>query len=95
MADKKAKSKEPEKAIEKSSKMYLGPAIKKYGINNGVIYLGEFPVNVKKAIEEYPEIKELFIEVDNNFYKNKGNVNKVGTKENIFFKKLLKKLGGN
>lgn len=96
MAEKKVKSKEDEKVENKKvSKMYLGPSIKKYGINSGSVYQGEFPSNVKKAIEEYPEIKELFVEIDNNFYKNKGNINKTGTRENIFLKKLMKKLGGD
>lgn len=90
MAEKKIK-KEPEKTF---LKMYIGPAIRKYGLTPGTIYEGISLGNVQAAIEKYPEIKELFVDVDNNFAKNKDNVKVSGTKENIFYKKLLKKLGG-
>lgn len=90
MAEKKIK-KEPEKIF---LKMYIGPAIRKYGLTPGTIYEGISLGNVQASIEKYPEIKELFVDVDNNFAKNKDNVKISGTKENIFYKKLLKKLGG-
>ena len=90
MAEKKVK-KEPEKTF---LKMYIGPAIKKYGLTPGTVYENIFCGNVQAVIENYPEIKELFINIDNNFAKNKNNIKVLGTKENVFYKKLLKKLGG-
>lgn len=90
MAEKKVK-KEPEKAF---LKMYIGPAIRKYGLISGTVYEDLSLGNVQAAIEDYPEIKELFINIDNNFAKNKNNIKISGTKENVFYKKLLKKLGG-
>lgn len=90
MAERKMK-KEPEKTF---LKMYIGPAIKKYGLTPGTVYENISCGNVQAAIENYPEIKELFINIDNDFAKNKNNINISGTKENIFYKKLLKKLGG-
>lgn len=90
MAEKKVK-KESEKTF---LKMYIGPAIRKYGLTPGTIYEDISLGNVQTAIENYPEIKELFINIDNNFAKNKNNIKVSGTKENVFYKKLLKKLGG-
>lgn len=90
MAEKKIK-KEPEKIF---LKMYIGPTIKNYGLTHGIVYENLSFENIQLAIKNYPEIKELFIDIDKNFTKNKNNINILGTKENIFYKKLLKKLGG-
>ena len=91
MSESKLK-KQPENIILK--RMYVGPVIKKYGLTTGTVYEDINVGNIKTAIEKYPEIKELFVEIDKDFAKNKGNINILGTRENIFYKKLLKKLGG-
>lgn len=76
-----------------SSKMYIGPGIRKYGLVPGTVYM-DYPSNVLEAIKEYPEISQLFLVIDEKFVENKGKVKEEGTKENILFKKILKKLGG-
>lgn len=78
------------KIKEENKKMYLGPSIERYGLINGNIFENELPINIKEAINHYPLIKELFIPIDNNFSNIKKNLNVEGTKENIFFKKILK-----
>ena len=92
MAERKEKPKEIVK--EKVSKMYLGPSIRKYGLTTNTVYLGDFPSNVEDAIKEFPEITSLFLEVNSEFALNKGKVVKTGTRENILFNRILKKLGG-
>lgn len=92
MAEKKEKAKEIVK--EKTSKMYLGPSIRKYGLLTNTVYLGDFPSNIEEAIKEFPEIAPLFVEINSEFAIKKGNVVKTGTKENILFNRILKKLGG-
>ena len=92
MAERKEKPKEIVK--EKVSKMYLGPAIRKYGLTTNTVYLGDFPSNVEDAIKEFPEITSLFLEINSEFALNKGKVVKTGTRENILFNRILKKLGG-
>lgn len=94
MAEKKVK--EAQLKTEKISikQMYIGPSIKKYGIASGTIYDGEFPSNMAEAVKEFPEIKFLFVNIDKELAYKKSNLNKKGTKENITFKAILKKLGG-
>ncbi|MCF2639390.1 MAG: hypothetical protein SOR11_07390 [Fusobacterium sp.] len=92
MAERKEKAKEIVK--EKASKIYLGPSIRKYGLMTNTVYLGDFPSNVEEAIKEFPEIAPLFIEINSEFALKKGNIVKAGTRENILFNKILKKLGG-
>lgn len=92
MAEKKEKAKEIVK--EKASKIYLGPSIRKYGLMTNTVYLGDFPLNVENAIKEFPEITSLFIEINSEFALKKGNIVRAGTRENILFNRILKKLGG-
>lgn len=95
MADKKIK--EAQIKIENKTteiRMYLGPAVKKYGIQSGTVYRGELPANVKEAIKEYKELEMLFVNVNEKLAIKKLNLKQSGTKENISYKTLLKKLGG-
>lgn len=92
MAEKK--NKETQLKNKNETKIYIGPSIKKYGLSSGAIYKGELPENVKEAIKEYKEIEILFIPVDTNLALKKRNLKTPGTKENIIYKALLKKIGG-
>ena len=89
-----AEKKQKEIKDKPVKQMYIGPSIKKYGLNSGTIFEGEHPNNVKAAKEEYPEIISLFINVNKDFPLKKTNVKTPGTKENVLYKAILKKLGG-
>lgn len=71
-------------------RIYIGPTIA--GIFSGTIFEGnKYPVYFEKALEEYPEIKNLLVTVDSELAKKKANLNIKGTKENIFFNILKNK----
>lgn len=82
-----------EKEKKDIPKIYLGPTISKYGLTSGTTFI-ELSDNIKEVINEYPEISALFLSIDEKFAENKENIKKEGSRENILFKKILKKLGG-
>lgn len=72
--------------------IYIGPTIKKYGLNSGSIFVGNLPANIQDALEKFPIVKELFVPVDEYFSMAKKNLKKEGTRENILYKKIIKVL---
>lgn len=86
-------NKTEEKTLKKVKKIYLGPTIKKFGLINGQIYEGEH-TNIKTAISEIKNLKNLFLTIDEDFPKIKNNFFIKGTKENIIYNEVLKQIGG-
>ena len=66
--------KEEEK--ENFTKIYIGPTILAYNLTENTIFIDSFPENINKAIEKYPTINNLMIDIDklqdrnNEYYKN-------------------------
>ena len=66
--------KEEEK--ENFTKIYIGPTILAYNLTENTIFIDSFPENINKAIEKYPAINTLMIDIDklqdrnNEYYKN-------------------------
>lgn len=74
--------------------IYIGPTIKKYGLNSGNIFIGSLSINIQETLKKFPILKELFVPIDENFPLIKKNIKTEGTKENILYKKIIKELGG-
>lgn len=74
--------------------IYIGPTIKKYGLNSGNIFIGSLSENVQETLKEFPILKELFVPINEDFPLIKKNLKIEGTKENILYKKIIKELGG-
>lgn len=74
--------------------IYIGPTIKKYGLNSGNIFIGSLSINIQETLKKFPILKELFVPIDENFPLIKKNIKIEGTKENILYKKIIKELGG-
>ena len=76
--DNKEEIKEVVKEEEKENftKIYIGPTILAYNLAENTIFINSFPENVNKAIEKYPIINNLMIDIDklqdrnNEYYKN-------------------------
>lgn len=74
--------------------IYIGPTIKKYGLNSGNIFIGSLSINIQETLKKFPILKELFVPINEDFPLIKKNIKIEGTKENILYKKIIKELGG-
>lgn len=74
--------------------IYIGPTIKKYGLNSGNIFIGSLSINIQETLKKFPILKELFVPINEDFPIVKKNLKIEGTKENILYKKIIKELGG-
>ena len=72
--------------------IYIGPTMKKYGLNSGSVFVGNLPANIQDALEKFPIVKELFVPADENFPVVKKNLKEEGTRVNILYKKIIKVL---
>ena len=41
--------------------IYIGPTIKKYGLNSGNIFIGSLSINIQETLKKFPILKELFV----------------------------------
>ena len=89
-----AKAKTENKEEKKYSKMYLGPTIGKYGLQNGSVIIGDVKTLYGSAIKEIPELEELFVNLDKDLALKKGAIFQKGTNENFYYSKVIEKLTG-
>lgn len=89
-----AKAKIENKEEKKYSKMYLGPTVGKYGLQNGSVIIGDVKTLYESAIKEIPELENLFVNVDKDLALKKGAIFQKGTNENFYYSKVLEKLTG-
>ena len=89
--DIKTEVKEEEKKVEENlQKIYIGPTIAAFSLQENTIFVNEYPFNVQEAIKKYPLTEKLFINVEdlksrnNEYYKTlyntlnnelRGNIN--------------------
>ena len=65
-----------EGAKENFTRIYIGPTILAYNLVENTVFIDSFPENINKAIEKYPTINNLMIDIDklqdrnNEYYKN-------------------------
>ena len=61
---------------ENFTRIYIGPTILAYNLVENTVFIDSFPENINKAIEKYPTINNLMIDIDklqdrnNEYYKN-------------------------
>nr|WP_310786708.1 hypothetical protein [Fusobacterium nucleatum] len=83
--------KKGEKKVEENlQKIYIGPTIAAFSLQENTIFVNEYPFNVQEAIKKYPLTEKLFINVEdlksrnNEYYKTlyntlnnelRGNIN--------------------
>lgn len=86
----KEEKKEEKKIEENLQKIYIGPTIAAFSLQENTIFVNEYPFNVQEAIKKYPLTEKLFINVEdlksrnNEYYKTlyntlnnelRGNIN--------------------
>ena len=87
----KEEKKEEKKVVEENlQKIYIGPTIAAFSLQENTIFVNEYPFNVQEAIKKYPLTEKLFINVEdlksrnNEYYKTlyntlnnelRGNIN--------------------
>lgn len=70
-----------------ATKIYIGPTIAKYNLQENSIYIKIYPQNVNEAIQEFPLIKKLMVDIKEIKNRNKENYE-------ILYKNLKKEIGG-
>ena len=69
--DIKTEVKEEEKEVEENfQKIYIGPTIAEFSLQEYTIFVNGYPSNVEEAIKKYPLTKKLFINVEDLNLKN-------------------------
>lgn len=69
--DKKTEIKEEEKEVEENfQKMYIGPTIAEFSLQEYTIFVNGYPTNIEEAIKKYPIAEKLFINVEDLKLKN-------------------------
>ncbi|WP_235044685.1 hypothetical protein [Fusobacterium hwasookii] len=56
--------KEEKKVEENLQKIYIGPTIAAFSLQENSIFVNEYPFNVQEAIKKYPLTEKLFINVE-------------------------------
>ena len=57
--------KEEEKEVEENlQKIYIGPTIAAFSLQENTVFVNEYPFNVQEAIKKYPLTEKLFINVE-------------------------------
>ena len=87
--DIKTEVKEEEKEVEENfQKIYIGPTIAEFSLQEYTIFVNGYPSNIEEAIKKYPLTEKLFI-----------NVEDLNLKNNEYYKTLYntlnKELRGN
>lgn len=70
-----------------TTKIYIGPTIPKYNLQENSIYVNKYPNNINEAIKEYPTIKGLMIDIKDIKNRNQENYK-------ILYKSLKEEIGG-
>ncbi|ATV63228.1 hypothetical protein CTM78_01710 [Fusobacterium pseudoperiodonticum] len=69
--DIKTEVKEEEKGVEENfQKIYIGPTIAEFSLQEYTIFVNGYPSNIKEAIKKYPLTEKLFINVEDLNLKN-------------------------
>lgn len=69
--DKKTEVKEEEKEAEENfQKIYIGPTIAEFSLQEYTIFVNGYPSNIEEAIKKYPLTEKLFINVEDLNLKN-------------------------
>ncbi len=57
--------KEKEKEVEENlQKIYIGPTIAAFSLQENTVFVNEYPFNVQEAIKKYPLTEKLFINIE-------------------------------
>ena len=91
--DIKTEVKEEEKEVEENlQKIYIGPTIAAFSLQENTVFVNEYPFNVQEAIKKYPLTEKLFINIEdlksrnNEYYRTlyntlnnelRGNINDI------------------
>ena len=63
--DIKTQVKEEEKEVEENlQKIYIGPTIAAFSLQENTVFVNEYPFNVQEAIKKYPLTEKLFINIE-------------------------------
>ncbi|EGN65214.1 hypothetical protein [Fusobacterium animalis] len=63
--DIKTEVKEEEKEVEENlQKIYIGPTIAAFSLQENTVFVNEYPFNVQEAIKKYPLTEKLFINIE-------------------------------
>ena len=63
--DIKTEVKEEEKEVEENlQKIYIGPTIAAFSLQENTVFINEYPFNVQEAIKKYPLTEKLFINIE-------------------------------
>lgn len=69
--DIKTEVKEEEKEVEENfQKIYIGPTIAEFSLQEYIIFVNGYPSNIEEAIKKYPLTEKLFINVEDLNLKN-------------------------
>jgi len=69
--DIKTEVKEEEKEVEENfQKIYIGPTIAEFSLQEYTIFVNGYPSNIEEAIKKYPLTEKLFINVEDLNLKN-------------------------
>ena len=69
--DIKTEVKEEEKGVEENfQKIYIGPTIAEFSLQEYTIFVNGYPSNIEEAIKKYPLTEKLFINVEDLNLKN-------------------------
>lgn len=86
----KEEAKDEIKIEENLQKIYIGPTIAAFSLQENTVFVNEYPFNVQEAIKKYPLTEKLFIDIEdlksrnNEYYKTlyntlnnelRGNIN--------------------
>ena len=70
--------------IRDISVIYIGPTIKKYGLNSGNIFIGSLSINIQETLKKFPILKELFVPINEDFPIVKKNLKSRRNKRKYF-----------
>lgn len=57
--------KEEEKEVEENlQKIYIGPTIAAFSLQENTVFVNEYPFNVQEVIKKYPLTEKLFINIE-------------------------------
>lgn len=63
--DIKTEIKEEEKEVEENlQKIYIGPTIAAFSLQENTVFVNEYPFNVQEVIKKYPLTEKLFINIE-------------------------------
>ena len=60
----KEEEKEVKEVEENLQKIYIGPTIAAFSLQENTVFVNEYPFNVQEAIKKYPLTEKLFINIE-------------------------------